>query len=54
MITTKSTLKNLVSGCVVRFEHHIDILNAKSFEKEHLTPSSLSRLSKRLLLFGIQ
>ena len=37
-------LKSTVSVCVVRFEHHIDILNAKSIGKEHLTSSSLSHL----------
>ena len=29
-------LENIVSGCVARSEHHIDILNAKSTGKEHL------------------
>ena len=32
----KSTLKNIVSGCVVRSEHRIDILNVKSVRKKHL------------------
>ena len=32
--------KNIVSDCVVRSEHHVDILNAKSIGKKHLTPSS--------------
>ena len=36
MATRKSTLKNIVSGCVVRSEHRIDILNAKSIKKEDL------------------
>ena len=37
-------LKSIASVCVVCFEHHIDILNAKSIGKEHLTSSSLSHL----------
>ena len=36
MITTKSTLKNIVFGFDVHSEHCIDILNAKSIGKEHL------------------
>ena len=37
-------LKNIVSGCAVRSEHHIDIVNAKSIGKEHLLkPSHLSK-----------
>ena len=49
MTTRKSTLKNIVSGCVVRCEHHIDILNVdiKSIGIEHLTASSLSHLPKK-------
>ena len=47
MTTRKSTLKNILSGCVVRCEHHIDILNAKSIGIEHLTASSLSHLPKK-------
>ena len=39
MKTRKSTLKNIVSGCVVRSEHHVDILNTKLTGKEHLTSS---------------
>ena len=40
MTTRKSTLKNIVSGCVVRFDHCIDILNTRSnrertFERLH-------------------
>ena len=31
--------KNIVSGCVVRSEHHVDILNTKLAGKEHLTSS---------------
>ena len=54
MTKKKSTLKYFVSGCVVRSEHHNDIFNGKSIEKEHLTPSSLNHLPKRLFLFGIQ
>ena len=46
MTTRKSTLKNIVSGCAVRSEHHIDILNAKSIGKEYLISSSPSHLSK--------
>ena len=49
MTTRKSTLKNIVSGCAVRSEHHIDILNAKSIGKEYLTSSSPSHLSKSFL-----
>ena len=36
MTTGKSMLKSIVSGCVVRSEHIIEILNAKSIGKEHL------------------
>ena len=37
MTTRKSTLKkNIVFGCVVRSEHRIVTLNAKSIGKEHL------------------
>ena len=39
MKTRKSTLKNIVSGGVVRSEHHVDILNTKLTGKEHLTSS---------------
>ena len=46
MTTRKSTLKNIVSACAVRSEDHIDILNAKSIGKEHLTSSSLIHSSK--------
>ena len=52
MTTRKSTLKNFVSGCVVRSERHNDILNGNSIGKEHLPPSSLSHLPKRLFFFG--
>ena len=45
-------LKNIVSGCAVRSEHHIDIVNAKSIGKEHLLKPS--HLSKRLFAFEIQ
>ena len=48
----KVTLKNIVSRCVVRSEHHTNILSAKLIGKEHL--SKLTHLSKRLFLFGIQ
>ena len=44
----KFTLKNIFSLCVVRSEHHIDILNAKLIGKKHL--SRLTYLSKRLVL----
>ena len=44
----KFTLKNIFSLCVVRSEHHIDILNAKLIGKKHL--SRLTHLSKRLVL----
>ena len=50
--TVTTRLKGIVSGCVVRSEHHADILIAKSIGKEHLL--KLSHLSKRLFLFGIQ
>ena len=52
MTTRKSTLKNIVSGCAVRSEHHIDmiIFNAKSIGKEHSASSSLSHLSKSFFL----
>ena len=36
MTKMKSTLKNIVSGCVVCSENRIDILNVKSVGKEHL------------------
>ena len=36
MAVRKSTLQNIFSGFGVRSEYHIDILNAKSIEEEHL------------------
>ena len=42
VVTKKFTLKNIVSGCAVCSEHHIDILNVKSVGKEHLTPSFIT------------
>ena len=36
MTTRKSMLKNIISGCVVRSEHRIAILEARSIRKEHL------------------
>ena len=49
MITRKSTLKNIVSGCVAPSEHRINILTAKSIEKEYLNVSITEPF-----LFGIQ
>ena len=46
----KFTLENIFSLCVVRSEHHVDILNAKLIGKKHL--SKLTHLSKRLFLIG--
>ena len=40
ILTTRiSTLKNIVSGCLVLSEHRIDILNAKSIGEVQLTYS---------------
>ena len=36
MAVRKSTLQNIFSGFGVRSEYRIEILNAKSIEKEHL------------------
>ena len=36
MTTKKSTLKQVVSGCAVHSEHHIDMLSAKPVGEEHL------------------
>ena len=36
MTTGKSMLKIIVSGCVVRSEHLIDVLNVNLIGKEHL------------------
>ena len=36
MTTGKSTLRHVVSGCVVRSEHHIDMLSAELIMEEHL------------------
>ena len=46
----KLTLKNIFSLCVVRSEHHIDILNTELIGKKHL--SKLTHLSKKLFLIG--
>ena len=47
--TRKSTIKNIFSGCVVRSEHHIEMLNTKSIGKEYLNV-----LITEPFLFGIQ
>ena len=36
MTTKKSTLKQVVSGCAVHSERHIDMLSAKPVGEEHL------------------
>ena len=41
--------KNIVSGCVVRSEQRIDILNAKSIGKEYL-----NLIITEPFIFGIQ
>ena len=50
-MTTKFTLKNIVSGCAVRSEHHIDILNAKSIEKEHLNVFITEQFIEKTVFF---
>ena len=44
-------LQNIVSRCVTRSEHRIDVLNAKSIGKDHLkifiTIEKMVHLSKR-------
>ena len=44
-------LENIVSRCVTRSEHRIDVLNAKSIGKDHLkifvTIEKMVHLSKR-------
>ena len=54
MTTRKFTLKYIVSGCVVRSEHCIDILNAKSIGKEHLNVFITERFIEKTVSFGIQ
>ena len=48
MIIRKSTLKNIVSGCVVHSDHLIDI------GKKHLKVFITVRFIKKTVLFGIQ
>ena len=54
MTTRKSTLKNIVSGCIVRLEHRIDILNAKSIGKEHFNVFITEPFIEKMGFFGIQ
>ena len=43
--------KNNVSGCVVRSEHRIDILNARSIRKKHLNVFITERFFKKTVYF---
>ena len=53
MTTRKFTLIYIVSGCVVRSEHRIDILNAKSIGKAHLNVFK-EQFIEKTVSFGIQ
>ena len=52
MGTKKSTLKTIISGCVVRSEHGIDLLDAKSIEKEHLNVFIIEPFVKKMAFLG--
>ena len=51
MTTRKPTLWNVGSGCDVRSEHRIDILNAKSVGKEHLNVFVTERFIEKTISF---
>ena len=51
MTTRKSTLKDILSGCVVHSEHRIDILNVKSAGKEHLNVFITEPLIEKMVSF---
>ena len=51
MTKRKSTLKNIDSGCAVRSEHRIDILNIKSVGKEHLNVFITEPLIEKMVSF---
>ena len=51
MTARKSTQQNVVSGCGVRSEHRIDILNAKSIGKEHLNVFMTERVIEKTVSF---
>ena len=52
MSARKYTLQNIVSGCGVRSEHRIDILNAKSVGKEHLNVFITERFIEKTFFLG--
>ena len=49
--TRKFTLQNIVSGCVVRSKHRIDILNAQSIGKEHLNVYITEQFIEKMISF---
>ena len=49
--TRKSTLKNIVFGCVVRSEHRIDTLNAISIGEEYLNIFMTERFIEKTVCF---
>ena len=51
MTTRKSTLKNIVPGCVIRSEHRIDILRAKLIGKKHLNVFLTERFIEKTVSF---
>ena len=51
MRTRKSTLKNIVSGCVLRSEYRIDTLNVKPVGKEHLNVFIPKPLIEKMEIF---
>ena len=51
MTTRKSMLKNIVSGCLERSEHHMDIVNAKSIGKKRLNVFITERFIEKTVSF---
>ena len=49
---SNSKLKNITFGFVVRFEHHTDMLNAKSIAKEHLNVFTTEPFIEKTVYFG--
>ena len=51
MTTRKSVLENVISGCDVRSEYRIDVLNAKSIGNKHLNVFITERFIKKTVSF---
>ena len=51
MTTRKSTLKNIVFGCVLSSEHRIDILNVKSIGKTRLCVFIIESFIEKMVTF---